>query len=291
GFKRPLAICETSRGCPYRCLFCSVWVFYRGRYRKKSPERVLREIASIRAPYVLFTDDNFLQDVERGYVLAELLRTSGEKKRFIAQLRSDTVVEHKDLIKLWRECGLEGVFIGFEKIKDEDLRTINKRNSVKNNEIALDVLRTLKIDVWSSFIVDPSFEKRDFEELLSYVREKIIKNPTFSILTPLPGTELFQRMKAHLTTHDPRFFDIAHVVLPTRLNLREFYEEFCRLYRKSYSAPSLIREGILCLMRHINSLPDLMRMLYNAYRLTRPIFYLRLHESAAGRTINRRNTL
>jgi len=276
GFQRPLALLETSRGCPFRCSFCSVWEFFHGKYRTKSPERVLEEILTLREPFVLFVDDNFLLDPDRAERIALLLKESKVRKRYTFQARSDSIVRHPELIRLWKEVGLKGVFIGFEKVRDEDLRGLRKGNTVRNNDQALSFLQGLGIDVWASFIVDPEFDHEDFRLLREYVISRRIKTPTFSVLTPLPGTELFREMESRLTTRDYRLFDIAHAVLPTKLSLEKFYQEFCSLYCLPYSKYRLIWEGFLAWLKGF-PLGALLRMLRSAKRLSTPSHYLEAH--------------
>ncbi len=74
GSWRPAASMMTSRGCPYRCNFCSVWKREKGRYRTRSPERVVREIESIEENYINISDDNFLQDPKRAERIYELIK-------------------------------------------------------------------------------------------------------------------------------------------------------------------------------------------------------------------------
>lgn len=274
GFQKPLALAETTRGCSHRCHFCSVWIFYQGRCRMKSPERVLSELMSIRERNILFTDDNFLISASRAEEIAGLLKKMGIQKRFTFQARSDTIVQHPDLLARWKEVGLSGVFIGFEKIEDEALASLEKRNSVKNNEQALEILRILGIEVWASFIVDPDYEEEDFERLRQYIIDHRIKTPTFSVLTPLPGTRLFEEEGKNLTTRDYRLFDIAHAILPTRLPLSEFYRQYASLWDTPYSKYSLIWEGFRALLKGHFTLPELMRMLRSAQKLSDPSFYL-----------------
>ncbi|MCL4371667.1 MAG: B12-binding domain-containing radical SAM protein, partial [Chloroflexi bacterium] len=90
--EKPMAMVETARGCPYHCSFCSVWQFYRGRYRAKGPRRVVREVAAVEEEYVLFTDDNFLADVDRANEIGVLLLAEGVHHRYAFQARSDTIV-------------------------------------------------------------------------------------------------------------------------------------------------------------------------------------------------------
>ncbi|MCS5695297.1 hypothetical protein NZJ93_04190 [Desulfofundulus thermocisternus] len=122
---------------------------------------------------------------------------------------------------------------------------VNKQNSVKNNEKALGILDALGINVYASFIVDPDFSPVDFQKSFHYVRKLKIRQPQFTILTLLPGTELFERFKNKLTTTNYEFFDLLHAVVPTRLPLPQFYREFTTLYRRVYLRPGYYFFGTL----------------------------------------------
>lgn len=241
GTRRPVITMETSRGCPYRCKFCSIWRFHQGKVREMSPERVVEELSHLPPADTLITDDNFFANIERAYRIASLLeRKRLPKRRYIIQARSDTIVKYPDLVKRWKKVGLDHVFIGFEKIDQEEMERLNKRNTVENNEKALNFLKSLGIGTYASFIVDPGFTRKEFQKLASYLKKFKIKQPQISILTPLPGTELFQELKNKLTTTNYELYDLFHAVLPTRLPLHEFYKEFARLYRKAYVSPASV---------------------------------------------------
>ena len=232
----PIATLETTRGCPYRCSFCEVWQFYERRVRYKSPARVVEELAVVEEPTVLFTDDNFLASPRRAAEIARLLRARGLRQQYAMQARSDAVVRYPELLGAWREIGLQSVFIGFEKPDEAALEAVNKHNSVANNEAALEVLRQLGIEPVTSFIVDPDATREEFATLRAYVRRLKLQLPVFTILTPLPGTQLFGEAEARLASHDRTRFDLSHAVLPTRLPAREFYAEFARLWGTAYPA-------------------------------------------------------
>lgn len=233
-FTSPIASLETARGCPYFCRFCSVWRFYQKRVRFKSPRRIVEELAGISEPYVFFTDDNFLSASGRADETARLIRRMGIRKSYIIQARSDAIVRHADTITRWREIGLDCVFVGFEKTDQAGLEGVDKHNSVENNEKALEVLRRQGIEPTVSFIVDPDWNHRDFAALGAYVRRWRLRRVFFSVLTPLPGTVLFEEVRGRLTTANYELFDLFHAVLPTRLPLREFYKEIANLWRRVY---------------------------------------------------------
>ena len=235
-----LASVETARGCPYRCDFCSVWRFYGGRIRFKSAPRVVEEIAGLDQSTVLFTDDNFLASPRRAAEIARLLGERGLRRDFTMQARSDTIVRHPELLEAWRRVGLTTVVIGFEKPDQAALDGVNKHNSVANNEEALGLLRGLGIEPVTSFIVDPDATRDEFATLRAYVRRWHLRLPLFAVLTPLPGTDLFDDQHARITAPGYDLFDLVHAVIPTRLPPDEFYAELAQLWRTAYPRRELV---------------------------------------------------
>jgi len=278
GFQRPLAMLETARGCPHHCEFCSIWKFYRETCRMKTPERVVEEITSLKAKYFFISDDNFFISVPRATKIAELILNKGIKKRITFQVRSDAIVAHPEVIALWKKAGLWKVFIGFEKIEDGELSALGKRNTVKNNEEAVRILRANKVAVCASFIVDPQYDRKDFERLRDYIRHWKLYSPSLTILTPLPGTELFHRLKEKLTTQNLELFDFVHAVLPTRLSLLDFYREFSNLYKLGYFHMGLGWEGLAAWVQRLGSFLHLWKIAKSAWVMANETYYLAGHK-------------
>jgi radical SAM superfamily enzyme YgiQ (UPF0313 family) len=228
---KPLASMRTSKGCPFRCNFCAQWKTARGRYLRRSVGSVLEELAGIDEECVFFADDESLVDVPRMRALAEQVTASGLRKRLFLYGRSDTIARHPELLEAWREAGLERVFVGLEFFRDNDLEYVGKGSTVADNTRAVEVLNGLGIDIYASFIVRPEFDHEDFAALRRCIRELDLDFASFAVLTPLPGTDLFDEVGDRLLTHDTDFFDFIHTVLPTRLPLEEFFDELMGLYR------------------------------------------------------------
>jgi len=180
-----------------------------------------------------FADDESLVDVTRMKRLAELIRESGIRKRYFLYGRSDTIAKNPDLLALWRDVGLERVFVGLEFFRDSDLEFINKGSTTNHNRQAVRVLQDLGIDIYASFIVRPEFTEADFAEFRRYCRSIDLSFASFAVLTPLPGTDLYDEVEDQLLTREPEFFDFIHTVLPTSLPLEDFYEQYFRLYTKT----------------------------------------------------------
>jgi radical SAM superfamily enzyme YgiQ (UPF0313 family) len=235
---------ETARGCPHRCKFCSVWVFHRSRCRFKSPERVVRELERVGGQIAYFVDDNFLQNLRRAERICDLAKEAGLKLRYWMQARSDSIVRRPELIERWARIGLSTVLVGFEKFREEELTDLRKRSSVKTNEEAARILRANGIDIWGAFIVDPTWSRSDFDDLIQYVRRLKISFPQFSVLTPLPGTDFFREKLGELTTRNYELFDFLHSVLPTKLPTIQFYAEMARLYSSTTMSFSDLKQRI-----------------------------------------------
>jgi len=278
GFQKPFSIMETARGCPYQCDFCSVWKFFNGKCRMKSPERVLQEVQTIREKFIFLADDNFLLSVPRAKRIAQLLIENRIKKHFMFQGRSDSIVQHPEIIPLLRKAGFWKVYIGFEKIDEEALDQLNKHNSVQNNEEALKILRAHGMEVIASFIIDPSFQKQDFQRLRQYILDRKLYSPSITILTPLPGTDLFARVKEKLVTTNYELFDYVHAVLPTKLKLADFYREFTELYKTGYAWSQIGWEGARAVLRNAFSISHLVAMKRAAWASVEPLNYLAGHE-------------
>ena len=230
-FNKPLALMETARGCPFRCNFCSVWKFHEATFRQKTPERVVEELKQIEAPNIFITDDIFWMDVRRGEEMARQIKKSGIRKFFTVQTRTDIIVKFPHLIEMWKECGRLAIFLGLESVTDEGLAAVNKKNKACNNVKAIELLKEMGVGFTPNFIVDPNWDREDFTRLREWISEMGAYNSGFSILTPLPGTDLWNTAKMDVTTNDWEMYDIVHAVLPTKLPLNEFYAEYSRLWR------------------------------------------------------------
>ncbi len=297
-FRRPLALLETARGCPFKCNFCSVWKFHESTFREKSPDRVIAELAQIRAPNVFITDDIFWMNVKRGRELAAALKASGIRKHYTLQTRSDIICKFPELVELWQDCGRMTVFLGLEKVDDEGLSSVNKHNTAANNDRAIQILQDLGVGYTPNFIVDPSWDREDFAKLRRWVDKTGAYNSGFSVLTPLPGTDLWDEVKEDVNTEDWELFDIAHAVLPTRLPLDEFYREYAGLWQHAMDVRFKVHGRMRTQLELLAALAT-GRVTFSALRkgmrmgsvLSRPQSFLGAHQASARRLAEARELL
>jgi radical SAM superfamily enzyme YgiQ (UPF0313 family) len=159
------------------------------------------------------------------------------------QARTDAIARHPETMAKLREAGFATAFLGLEKIDAAGMESVDKHNTVESNESALRILKKAGINTFGTLIVDPDWGEIDFRRLREYVRKHAIPNAWFTVLTPLPGTAFFDQVRDRLTTRNWEIFDLAHAVLPTRLDLERFYREYARLYTAVYSPRTVAKKA------------------------------------------------
>jgi radical SAM superfamily enzyme YgiQ (UPF0313 family) len=233
--EKPACLMEISRGCLYKCTFCSLWKAYNGMSSSRSAESVVDEIASLDCKFIFFVDPNAMQDADLSKRITMLLKEQGIQKTYMMESRADTVVENPDLIEKWANVGLKYLLIGLESFRDKDLEDYNKKVSIQINDEAIQILLDNNINVWGQFMVNPDFSKSDFKAMADYVLERDVHYPFFGMLTPNPGSNLYIQNYDSLISYNYELFDFAHCLLPTLLPRDEFYQQFANLYRECYS--------------------------------------------------------
>ncbi len=240
---RPIATMITSRGCPFKCNFCSVWRYMGGKYLTRDVMNVADELELIQEPNVYFIDDNLTTNVKHFEELYDEIKRRGIKKHYRALGRTDAIVKRPDLIEKWREIGLTEIILGIESVKNTGLDFLNKHNTTENNVEAMNILKDNGIHIKASFIAHPDFGYDDFKEISQFLEKVKIDTPYFTVLTPLPGTILYEELKDRIIIRDYEFYDLVHSVLPTKLPRKEFYNQFLGLYGY-FSIPKSIKSTL-----------------------------------------------
>lgn len=240
GFGFSLGLVSTAFGCPHRCSFCCIGNTTGGAYLVCDPDMVIRDMRlTAEASVIRLVDANTFGNVALSWKLCHKIEEAGMEKQYIADVRSDTVVRNPDLFRAWKRVGLRSVIIGFEEIDDGRLRAINKSNSAAINTEAVEILHEIGITIVGDFIISPDYDEHQFRALGDYLQKHAIDLPMPSILTPLPGTDLYRSLKEKITIHDLDYYTLTNAVLPTRLEEKVFYENYADLMKRSHAGAKI----------------------------------------------------
>jgi len=223
-------------GCPHRCLFCSIKGQTGGHYLTKSIDAVVRDIELLGdVPVIRLVDANTFGDIGRAEALGRALLHAKVKKQYLADIRSDTVVRHPEMLRLWQDAGLRAVVIGFEEISDAGLASMNKANRASINTEAIAILNEMGITIVGDFIISPDYDESDFDRLGQYLGNNKVDLPMITVMTPLPGTELYRQQKDLIVNHNLDYYTLTNAVIKTKLDERQFYTLYADLLGKSHN--------------------------------------------------------
>ena len=200
--KSDLYNCQTvqaGRGCSFDCEFCSVTAFSGRGYRFKPIENVVKEIQFLQQieskRLIVFVDDNIVSN--RRYA-RELFTALIPLNIYWFGQASVNVANDEDLLELMAKSGCKQVFVGFESLSEQNLELMNKSKVNKAEEYApaIERLHHYGISVFGALILGNDFDDETvFERTVKFVTDTNLEFVQISILTPFPGTRLFQRLE------------------------------------------------------------------------------------------------
>ena len=231
---------STSRGCPFDCSFCSVTKMFGRKYRFRSAENVMGELASLKANSFFFCDDNFTAHPKRTHKLLGLMLK--EKIRsWACQVRCDAARDN-DLLSLMAKTGCRVVCVGFESINEKTLKAYDKKQTIDEIIHAIRSFHKRKIKVHGMFVLggDDDNEKTVWDTFKFAIKQKI-DTIQMSILTPFPGTKVHEDLKnqKRIFSTDWDLYDGQHIVFsPKLLSARDLQSNVLNAYVKFYSLSS-----------------------------------------------------
>jgi radical SAM superfamily enzyme YgiQ (UPF0313 family) len=236
---------EATRGCIHACEFCVVPAAW-GRPLQKPVPDVIADITRLTERYgrrLIFLDLNLIADLPYA---RELFRALAPLKLTWGGLATTTLAWDDELLDLAAGSGCRGILIGLESLNAESLAETNKAFNLRQDY--RHVVRRLHqrgIALMGCFVFGFDHDTTDtFRETAEFAIEAHIDLPRFAILTPFPGTPLFERLKAEgrILTEDWSLYDGQHVVFrPRRMSPQELLRGTEWAWKKTYSYRSIAR--------------------------------------------------
>jgi radical SAM superfamily enzyme YgiQ (UPF0313 family) len=216
----------TTRGCPYNCEFCCVSDIYGKKIRHVPVENVVRDIIESGGKIFIFLDDNIIGHPEYAKKLFKAIKPL--KIAWIGQA-SISFVQDSELITLAAESGCGALFVGVETVSENQLKRMRKTfNEIRMVEKAIKKVKDRGIHFHASMVFGFDDDtKAIFPETLEFLMRNKISTASFNVLTPYPGTKIYQQFKeeGRLLTTDWQYYDHTTVVFkPKQMTPYELQE-------------------------------------------------------------------
>lgn len=251
-------IVTSSVGCRHRCDYCQHTVQYGGIYKLRDIDFVIEDMRSIKkfAGIAAFRDSNFYND--RDYTMALCERIIEEKldMKWGAQCPI-TIGKNKDLLKKMYQSGCRALFIGYESLNQENLKSVNKPSKVEHYKEYTRNIRDAGMYVVGYFVFGWDYDTKEiFSEVYDFVRETRLSLPIINMYTPVPGTQYFNRLVEEGRVELPAPEDFVETDLiysipcncchytPLGAPPAELEQEFMKLYRKFTTPGQILRRSI-----------------------------------------------
>lgn len=234
---------QATRGCPFDCEYCAVTQVFGRKFRMRPVEHVVDEIRQFDTHNFFFVDDNLCGNLEYA---KELFRALIPLRKTWGAQTSITFARDDELLELFAESGGGYAFIGFETISEANLVQMNKKwNQADGYKSAISKIHAAGINILGSFILGLDGDDTSvFEHTFDFIMEHRIDAAEFHILTPLPGTRLFDSLEAQGRIFDKNWakYHACEVVFqPKLMTAEELQNGFYRLWHETYSIPNILK--------------------------------------------------
>jgi radical SAM superfamily enzyme YgiQ (UPF0313 family) len=242
----PLDVVQVTRGCPFRCEFCSVQKFFGEAFRFRPVSQVVEEIRHLPHRWMMFNDDNIIGNPSYSRELLKGLIPLKKKWFGQASLSGLKTVEHVELLA---KSGCISLFIGFESLSKTNLVKSQKfQNDPAEYREMIHTLHRYGIAICGAFIF--GFDEDDpsvFEETVSFAIQTKLFSAVFMILTPYPETAFYHRVRQEGRLVQDQWWllerpeDVAPHFLPMRMGREALHAGWKSAWQQFYSFPSIWR--------------------------------------------------
>ncbi|MEM8777552.1 MAG: radical SAM protein [Cyanobacteria bacterium P01_G01_bin.49] len=234
-----------SRGCPHHCDFCYKDAFYqpgKSFYTQKVDD-ALTEINRLPGKHLYFLDDHLFGNEPFAEALFEGMKGMGRVWQAAATVQS---ILKPGLLEKAVDCGLRSLFVGFETLDFNNLKEQHKYHNLNRDySLAIKRLHDHGVMVNASFVFGmDSDDETVFSRTVDWAISQGIETATFHILTPYPGTPLYDRMVSQnrIISHNWDLYDTRHVVYqPAKLSIEALESGYWQAYQDFYRWNSILK--------------------------------------------------
>lgn len=251
--RKPIPI-FLSRGCPYECSFCCTPDLTGNLYRIQSPRAMKQQIEEARRvwfrktwhgkmPWFQFCDENIAVNKEKTW---EILEAIIPCRILFSTYCSLNLLEDPKTVRLLVQAGCIMVLVGFESLNEAAQKYYGKDgvNRIEKFKWTIEQCRKYGLCVQANFLANPAIDTyEDMDKVLQFVRDTAVVMPTYALITPFPGTQLYKKYKAEnrMADEDWDKYTCQNLVVKSeKYPSREYHMSYMRCFAAMYAWSDII---------------------------------------------------
>ena len=237
---------KITRGCPHGCKFCSITHFFNHSYRKRPIADIIKEMKSFPNKYMYIHDANLTVDPEYSKELFKTMIKEKINKKWSANANIYTLGKDEELLTLARKAGCVSWTVGFESFLQSSLNGVDKfENKVENFSNWIKPIRNHGMGINGLFMFGFDHDTPEvFDITIKALDQLEIDAAEFNIVTPIPGTPLFDKMKKEdrILTYDwSKYSQVEVVFRPKNMTPQELYDGTRRVVKDFHSYEKMLK--------------------------------------------------
>ncbi len=213
-----LAIVSSSRGCTYRCSFCSQQKFWERSWRARRPEAFVAEIELLRDRYgvrvAMLSDETPTVDPERWKRILDLLIERSVGVELLMETRAQDIVRDEALLPRYSAAGISHIYVGVESTNQATLDLYRKDSKVEESKRAIDLINGHGIVSETSFVLGgPAETPESIRTTVDLAKWYDPDMAFFLALTPWPYADMYDELRPHVSTRDYRKYNLVDPIL------------------------------------------------------------------------------
>jgi anaerobic magnesium-protoporphyrin IX monomethyl ester cyclase len=235
-----LAVVSSSRGCTQKCTFCSQRLFWREKWRARSPENFVSELEFLNSKYgvdvAMIADETPTFDRERWEKILDLLIEKQLDLELLMETRVDDILRDKDIINKYEQAGILHIYVGAESANQDTLDRYNKNLKVEQSKEAIDIINNEGIISETSFVLGmPDETPQSIEAAVKLAKYYNPDLAFFLAIAPWPYSDIYPELAPYIEEFDYSKYNLIEpIVKPVGMTREDLNKHLLAAFKEFY---------------------------------------------------------